>query len=420
MVMALRWSGVGRTITDDFDSESGGSCQHAALAAHFRKMYDRISGLAKIGVWECDLATEELTWTDMVYDLFELPRGSALDRDETVKLYEPASRLEMERLRSEAIGSGTGFTMDALIRTAGGRERWIRLTADIEQEDGKPIRIFGTKQDISAERAAQEKVQSLQTELIHVSRMSAMGAMASTLAHEVNQPLAAASNYMAAARRIAARGNVAPELSRTIDAAVNSALRAGEIIRRVRDMSSKGRGVEAEFELEPVVKEAVALATAGNPGVTVTYDLAPSAAVKADRIQIQQVMINLIRNACEAAEGRSSHIGIRSSVGDTHLEICVSDSGPGIADDILPKVFESFVTTKPNGLGIGLSISRTIIEAHGGGIKAANLPEGGASLCFTLPLPERPVTDCRPRVGEGETRNGSKADIVRRRLGTSA
>ena len=349
-------------------------------------MYDRISGLAKIGVWECDLQTGELTWTDSVYDLFELPRGAAIERDEIVKFYEASSRREMERLRSEAISSGTGFTLDVRIRTAGGKDRWIRLTADIEQENGRSVRIFGTKQDISAEREAQDKVQTLQTELIHVSRVSAMGAMASTLAHEINQPLAAASNYLAAARRMAARGKVSPDLSDSIGAAVDSTLRAGEIVRRVRDMSAKEQVSRVDLELEPVVREAVALATAGNPDVVVTYEFAPQAPVKADRIQIQQVMINLVRNACESAAGGPTRVDIRTERTATHLEICVSDNGPGIADHILPDVFDSFVTTKPDGLGMGLSISRTIVEAHGGSIRAANLNGSGASFSFTLPL----------------------------------
>ena len=373
-------------MTDDFESEGRASCQDVASAAHFSKMYDRISGLAKIGVWECDLATEKLTWTDTVYDLFEIVRGSEIDRDDTLKLYDATSRSEIERLRGEAIRNGTGFTLDVLIRTASGKDRWIRLTADIEQEDGKSVRIFGTKQDISAERAAQEKVQSLQTELIHMSRVSAMEAMASILAHELNQPLAAASNYMSAALSMAARGTVTPELSHCLDAALKSTLRAGEIIRLVRGMTGKAHAMKAELELEQVVKEAVALATIGSTNLSITYDIVPTAPVTADRIQIQQVLINLIRNAYESAAGKACHITIRSSKGKTHLEICVSDTGPGIPDDILPNIFEPFVTTKPDGLGIGLSISRTIVEAHGGRIKAANLAGGGASLCFTVPL----------------------------------
>ncbi|HET9428461.1 MAG TPA: ATP-binding protein, partial [Allosphingosinicella sp.] len=114
--------------------------------------------------------------------------------------------------------------------------------------------------------------------------------------------------------------------------------------------------------------------------------IAPAAPVRADRIQVQQVLINLIRNACEAAAGRPCRISIRTSRVAGHLETCVCDTGPGIPEDILPDVFESFVTSKADGMGIGLSISRTIVEAHGGLMKAANLTEGGASLCFTLPL----------------------------------
>jgi two-component system, LuxR family, sensor kinase FixL len=377
---------VERTITEKIESQSDAACGHAASAAHFRKMYDRISGLANIGVWECDLATGALTWTDTVYDLFDLPRGSIIDRNDIVELYEPSSRRAMERMRSEAIRSGTGFALDVRIRTASGDDRWIRLTADIEQEDGKSVRIFGTKQDISVERAAQEKVQSLQTELIHVSRVSAMGAMASTLAHEVNQPLTAASNYLAAARRMAALEAEPAALSQSIDAALDSVLRAGEIVRRVRDMSGKGHPSIARCEFDQVAKEAIALTTAGMRELVVTCDIAPGSSVKGDPIQIQQVLINLIRNACESAAGKASRICISSSRRGTDLEICVADSGPGIPDEILPDIFESFVTTKPQGLGIGLSISRTIIEAHGGRITASNLPEGGASICFSLPL----------------------------------
>ena len=349
-------------------------------------MYDRISSLARIGVWECDLATEELTWTDTVYDLFDIPRGSTVNRDDVVKLYDAASRAEMERLRNEAIEFGTGFSLDVQIRTARGRARWIRLTADVEQEAGKSVRIFGTKQDISDEHAAQAKLQFLQAELIHASRVTAMGAMASTLAHEVNQPLTAASNYLAVARRMASNGKFGPALPEAIEAALSSALRAGEIVRLVRDMIGKGRSTQAPLDMETVVKEAVALATAGATDCSVSYDIVPGVLVKADRIQVQQVLINLIRNACESGHGGKVQLHIGTAIGESHLEITVSDNGPGIADDILNDVFESFVTTKANGLGIGLSISRTIIEAHGGRITASNRAGGGASICFSLPL----------------------------------
>ena len=359
-------------------------------AAHLRKMYDRISGLAKIGVWEYDLVREELSWTDTVYDLFDLPRQAEISRDDVLRLYDSDSRREMERLREEAILSGTGFALDIRIRTALGNDRWIRLTADIEQEDGKSVRIFGTKQDISPEYTAQEKLRTLQSELIHVSRASAMDAMASTLAHVVNQPLTAATNYLEAARRMAKHESVTPELARSIDAALKSSLRAGNIIRRLRDVPREELGIKAPLDLPSVVKEAVAIARAGWPEIVVSCNnLARSPRIVADRVQIQQLFINLIRNACQATVGTSCEISISSLLRETHLEVCVRDTGPGIPEDILPDVFECFVTTKPKGLGVGLSISRTIVEDHGGHIEARNLPDGGAEMRFTLPCSPR-------------------------------
>ena len=150
-------------------------------------------------------------------------------------------------------------------------------------------------------------------------------------------------------------------------------------------MTGKGRSLERSASMEDVILEAVALATAGRPEMAITYDLAPDAPVLADRIQIQQVLINLLKNAREASAA-PCRIEIATALRDTHLEVRVSDRGAGIPAAILPEIFESFVTSKPQGSGIGLSISRTIVEAHGGHIRAANRPGGGASIVFTLPL----------------------------------
>lgn len=355
--------------------------------ADYKRMYERISTLAKIGVWECDLATGELTWTDMVYDIFGIPRGAPVSRQATLKLYEPKSRAAMERLRNEAIVHGTGFTLDIQIYPQTGGVRWVRLTAEIEQVAGISTRIFGTKQDITSERAAQNKLQSLQLELIHLSRGSAMGAMASTIAHELNQPLTAVSSYLSAARRIAPNERMGSDLNECIDGASEAVQRAGDIIRSVRAMSGKSNGRKEEVELQPIIKDAVDLAAVGIPDLKITQDIAPGLTVYADRIQIQQVIINLIRNACDAAGGKACHIEIKTRSWRSHVEVCVSDDGPGIPAEFLNEIFEAFVSKKSKGLGVGLSISRTIVEAHGGQISAMNLPGRGASLCFTLPLP---------------------------------
>lgn len=373
-------------MEQEFDSVGGQSAAQVESINHYKKMYDRISRLAKIGVWEFDLVTEKLTWTDTVYDLFEIPRGAVLQRGDTLRFYDERSLREMGQLRTEAIRSGSGFAMDILIRTDSGAERYIRLTADIEQENGKSVRIFGTKQDITAERAAQQKVQILQNQLGYLSRASAMEVMASTLAHKVSQPLSTAANYLSAVSAIAAREPVSPKIAHGVKEALQSTMRAGEIIRQLRTLTRQAQVNTETFELDKVVQEAVSIVAVGHGDLSMRYDLDPTALISGDFFQMQQVFINLILNACDSAAGRPCEIIIKSSKGDTYLAICVTDNGPGIDEAILPDILEAFVTTKPSGLGIGLSVARTIIEAHGGKISAQNVPGGGAMVSFTIPF----------------------------------
>jgi two-component system, LuxR family, sensor kinase FixL len=366
-----------------------GAAARPASTAHYKKMYDRASALARIGVWECDLATEALTWTDGVYDLFELPRGAPVDRATPLALYEDESRREMEELRARAIEEGGSFSLDVRIRTAKGNERWIRLTADVELENGRPVRIFGTKQDITAERSAQDKVRALQAEIIHMSRRSAMGAMAATLGHELNQPLAAISNYVAGTRRALARPALDTQMLESGLAAIEqSADRAGRIIRSLRDMTSGSAVKRQVLNPNPLIHEAASLAMLGiEMAAEARFDLAEDIKLAVDPIQIQQVLINLIKNAFEAVRTSARReVTISTYVAEGEARIRVDDSGHGIAPELRDSLFESFVSSKPDGIGVGLSISRTIVEAHGGGISAWNRETGGASFCVALPL----------------------------------
>lgn len=362
--------------------------QEAAIA-HYKKMYERSSALARIGVWECDLATEALTWTDGVYDLFELPRGSPLERARIVALYDEESRREMERLRAAAISDGGSFALDIRIRTAKGNERWLRLTADIERENGVSVRIFGTKQDITDEKAARDKVQSLQTELIHVSRRSAMGAMAATLAHELNQPLTAISNYAAGTRLALDSAEWRKEMLESgLKGIETNAFRAGNIIRGLRELSSDSPVKRQPLDPNPLIREAASLAArGGGENVVLRCDLAEGVRVPVDPVQLQQVLINLIRNAVEAVrESDRREILVSTRLVDDVAEIRVDDSGPGIAPELAATLFDAFASSKSEAMGVGLSISRTIVEAHGGRISAGNREEGGASFRVALPL----------------------------------
>jgi two-component system sensor kinase FixL len=355
----------------------------------FQKTYERIAELGKIGVWECDLATEALTWTDTVYDMFDLPRQSSVNRATVLQCYEPASRRKMERLRVEAIARCSTFTVDVEILTPRGNARWIRITGDVEQEAGRAVRIFGTKQDITLEKTAQQEVLALQTELIHLSRASAMDAMRSTLAHELNQPLAAIANYVSALRKLMDPRSADHRAAQDIlDGVERSALKTGEIIRGVRDMTRGRRAQPVPFDLEAAVREAGTIALAGAPpGLEATFACDEGLEAMGDPVQVQQVVINLVRNARDALAGHDAgKILISTSRIDGVAEVCVRDTGPGIAPHLMETLFDSFVTGKPGGTGLGLAICRTIVEAHSGRITAENASEGGALFRFTLPL----------------------------------
>lgn len=386
-----------RRITETGGRASGGAVSlepiddrlavrsRAESNAHYKKMYDRASALAKIGVWEYDLVTDRLAWTDGVYDIFELPRGSPIEREKAVEFYEPESRQEMERLRAEAIRTGGSFRLDILVRTAKGNDRWIHLTAEVEQEDGRSVRIFGTKQDISRRKSRQEEVRSLQTALIHVARRSAMGTMAATLAHELNQPLTAITNYAAGLQRILCAGGPDDQAQAGLAAIVGNAHRAGEIIRRMRAMDKEGEAKKEPINLRDAASDAARLGGYRFDNVLIELNMRGSNIVVADRVEVEQVLVNLIKNACEAVqESETKIVTVSSSDHEGSVKICVADSGPGVSAAACSHLFDAHATAKHAGMGIGLSICRTIVEANRGQIWAEH-PERGARFCFTLP-----------------------------------
>jgi two-component system sensor kinase FixL len=253
-------------------------------------------------------------------------------------------------------------------------------------------RLFtGFVRDLTERRRTELRLQELQSELIHVSRLSAMGTMASTLAHELNQPLTAIANYLEATRDMLAdpEADTLELVREALDDAAGQSLRAGQIVRRLRAFVARGDIERQVDSLRRVVEEAAALALVGAAakGVHTTITLHSGCdPVLVENVQVQQVLVNLIRNAVEAMAGtarRELHITSAPDEGDT-VRITVTDTGEGLMAKMLPRLFEAFETSKEDGMGLGLSISRTIVEAHGGRIWAEARPEGGTAFHFTL------------------------------------
>jgi two-component system sensor kinase FixL len=260
-----------------------------------------------------------------------------------------------------------------------------------EMKTGEQRFFTGFIRDLTERQKTEARLQELQSELVHISRLTAMGEMASTLAHELNQPLSAITNYLKGSQRLL-RG--APdERSTTVrDAltrATNQAMRAGQIIRRLRDFVARGESERRVENIIKLVEEASALALVGvkDSGIRVTFQFDPSIElVLADRVQIQQVVLNLIRNAMDAMEEsqvRELMVSVMPDGGNL-VRVSVSDTGQGIAPEITGQLFQPFITTKRHGMGVGLSISRAIVEAHGGRIWVEPNPVGGTIFHFTL------------------------------------
>jgi two-component system sensor kinase FixL len=254
------------------------------------------------------------------------------------------------------------------------------------------VRIFtGFVRDLSERQATERRLQELQGELIHVSRLTAMGEMASALAHELNQPLSAIASYVKGSARLLDAETVERERLRdALTKAGDQALRAGDIIKRLREFVAKGETDREMENLGKVVEEASLLALVGakEHGVKVGFDFDPKTPpVMIDKVQIQQVVLNLIRNAIDAMEvssKRTLRVSVRPE-GASLAVVAVADTGPGVSPEFASQLFQPFMTTKATGMGVGLSISRSIIEAHGGRIWVEDNPGGGALFRFTVP-----------------------------------
>jgi two-component system sensor kinase FixL len=344
-----------------------------------------------------------------------------IDEKGVVQSFSPAAERLFKWTRDEVTGRNVDMLMPSPDHDAHDSyiERYLRtgerhiiglprkITAQRKDGTAFPAELFvgeaasgdhrfftGFLQDLTERHAAETRLQGLQSELVHISRLSAMGEMASVLAHELNQPLSAISTYLRAGQRLLDAQNPENPAIPIISSAAEQSLRAGEIIRRLRNFVAQGESDQQVESLKELIEEAAALALLGarERGVTIKYEWNEAVdAVFVDRVQVQQVALNLVRNGLEAMDDSTTReLRITTGPADEGMAmVSVGDTGSGIDPQIADRLFLPFVTTKgAQGMGVGLSICRTIMEAHGGRIWAEPNPGGGTIFRFTVPTAE--------------------------------
>jgi PAS domain S-box-containing protein len=393
----IRWHGISEDVQDQKEAEYA--------RRDVEERYRLAAMATNDAVWDSDLILDVIDWSDNAAAILGssvAPLGRTHANWWKDRIH-PKDRGGVLQSFEEAVecGDRRWSSTYRFLRDDGVYADFFDRGFIIRTAEGQAVRAVGAMADLTERQRAEAEIRRMQAELIHVSRLSAMGTMASTLAHELNQPLTALGNFISGAKRIARRGGIDdPDLGEALDAAESGALRAAEIVRRLRELVSRGAVSVMVEHLPRLIEDAAVLAFLDEDSLGIRHrlDLDPAAAwIRADRVQIQQVLINLVRNGVEAMEGMDGKEIVVSTraIGRDMVEIAVADSGTGLDGADVASLFSQFVTTKKGGMGIGLPISRTIVEAHGGKIWGEDRPEGGAVFRFTLPR-GRPPRAKRP------------------------
>ena len=337
-----------------------------------------------------DLQGKVTSWNRAAEQMFGYAPEEIIGRPVTVLF--PDDLIEEEAMILERLRQGDRIEhYETARRRKDGRSVYVSLTiSPVFDADGVVIGASKSIRDISERVALNRRLDELQAELLHASRVNEMGQVASAFAHEFNQPLAAISAFVGGARRQVELGNAEMAVA-ACRKAETEVMRTAAIIARLENFMKKGPMQRQREVLAPVFQDAIALALVGSSaqGLKVEVNIADDAqAAVIDRVQIQQVLVNLIRNAAQATAGQTERT-VRISVQPVNadkIQVEVADNGPGLAPEILARLFEPYLTTKSDGMGVGLSLCRSVIQSHGEDMSAENSAEGGAIFRFTLPL----------------------------------
>ena len=347
--------------------------------------------IAHVGHWERDLDTDCLIGSDETYRILGLPpQAGPIDFARLQDMIHPDDRELTVRATEEALGGGR-YELECRVVRPRGEVRIVHCRGDVQRDDaGRPRRMFGTIQDITERKRTEAELRRARAGLARGQRDSILGEMAAAIAHEIRQPIAAAMIDATACLRALADNRVdLQEARRAASRMVKEATWADEALRRTTALYKQETTRRERVDVNAVIREMTVLLQqeAGAHSISVRTELAESIPdVRADRVQLQQVFMNLMLNAIEAMKDTGGELTISSQVNqEGELLISVSDTGVGLPTENADQIFDAFVTTKPQGTGMGLAITRSIVESHGGRVWATANTGPGATFLFTLP-----------------------------------
>jgi PAS domain S-box-containing protein len=350
---------------------------------------------AQLGFWIRDLATDQIWATEKWRSLFGFSDTEAVNVSLVMQRLHPNDRDDLSKAAiSRALEESGSYEREYRVILPDNQMRWISSHGQVELDDrGKPARVRGVSRDVTQRRAAELDVLQQRQELAHLSRVTMLGELSGSIAHELNQPLGAILRNTEAAELFLQDPSPDLEEVRAILGDIrNDERRAGAVIDRMRSMFNRRVVEPILLDLSELVSEVISLVQRDADFRKVRLALRAASSlppVRGDRVQLQQVLLNLLLNAMDAVSGSALDrrlVNVSVQIEGKSIEVAVSDTGHGIPVDKLACIFEQFFTTKPNGMGLGLPISRRIVEAHGGTIHGQNDPDGGATFYFTLPV----------------------------------
>ncbi len=354
---------------------------------------------AQLCLWEWDLGKDVFWANDIGYAMFAFTQGEHVNFARFLNRVHPEDRAAVSRAVTTAIEASQRYETTYRVLLPGGEIRWVQACGTVVRgADGQSDKMLGVVADITERKRSEARNREIEQaaakqrdELAHLSRVAMLGELSGALAHELNQPLASILSNAQAAQLFLARGAAKlDELGPILNDIIEADRRAGDIIWRLRLMLKKEDSTREALDINEVVTDILRMTRSDTVarGIEILLELSTELPlVRGDKVQLQQVFLNLLNNACDAIEGGCEPLAltVRSVAGPLGVMVSVADRGTGISPDLADRIFDPFVTTKKHGMGLGLSICRTIMLAHGGKLWAEPRAGGGSVFCFSLP-----------------------------------